>query len=694
MSSTSSRSSTSTGAKGYGALEHKGKIAVLDFGGQYAHLIASRIRRLGAYSEIRACDDLDAETARREYAGIIYSGGPASVYEAGAPRCDPALVDAGLPVLGICYGHQLLMQQTGGQVETSSSQEFGPARLELVRPAGLFEGEPAGETQGQSEDSTVWMSHGDEVSALPAGFEILARTPDCEHAAVGDLNRKLFGLQFHPEVTNTVRGDAYLRNFIKLCGLENTWSLDDFLEQEIQRLRETVGDKKIFFLISGGVDSTVAFALLARALPAEHLLGLFVDTGFMRDREGAEVAEALRQVGVNLHVSEAGDLYFSKLDRVYDPEEKRRIIGELFIEVQGQEVPRLGLNAEEWYLGQGTIYPDTIESGSTKHSHKIKTHHNRVPAVEELIRLGRVVEPIRDLYKDEVRQLGRLLGLPATIVERHPFPGPGLAVRCLCLESEPDSVSADEAAAARLLGGEAASTNGDGDADAGADVQGEIAKLLKDLQLTGRVLPVRSVGVQGDQRSYARCAGLFAQNGNDPLLALQAGGDGGESGEWSAILELARLVPNQYRALNRMLLCTGWRDSDSQAKGVGPGVLEIAARFPVHLSPDRIELLRKADRIVHDFQLEKKIYDEIWQFPVVLVPAGLASAASRDSNGDSKGESIILRPIVSTDAMTASVYRMAPEHLRELSDRILELPGCDFVFYDLTSKPPGTIEWE
>ncbi|MCR9144368.1 MAG: glutamine-hydrolyzing GMP synthase [bacterium] len=662
-------------------MNSRAKIVVLDFGGQYAHLIASRIRRLGAYSEIRACDDLDVETARREYAGIIYSGGPASVYEPGAPRCDPALVESGLPVLGICYGHQLLMQQTGGQVETSSSQEFGPAQLELLQPAGLFEGEAVGPGIAPI-DATVWMSHGDEVSQLPAGFEILARTPDCAHAAVGDLKRRLFGLQFHPEVTNTARGDEYLRNFIKLCGLENTWSLDDFLEQEISRLRDTVGDKKIFFLISGGVDSTVAFALLARALPAEHLLGLFVDTGFMRDREGAEVADALRKVGVNLHVSEAGPLYFEKLDRVYDPEEKRRIIGELFLEVQGREVPALGLNAEEWYLGQGTIYPDTIESGSTKHSHKIKTHHNRVPAVEELIRLGRVVEPIRDLYKDEVRQLGRLLELPPTIVERHPFPGPGLAVRCLCLEKAPEPTAEEGAAAAALENPKASA--GAANKQGGVAEPG-IAGLLTRLNLTARVLPVRSVGVQGDQRSYARCAALFANHPQNSEGAIAAVRGSADAEAWSEILELARLVPNQYRSLNRMLLCTARKDG-AAATAAPEAPPEIAARFPVHLSEDRIEILRKADRIVHDFQLEKKIYDDIWQFPVVLVPAGLA--------GGNSGESIVLRPIVSTDAMTASVYPMAPELLQELSNRILELPGCDFVFYDLTSKPPGTIEWE
>jgi GMP synthase (glutamine-hydrolysing) len=534
------------------------------------------------------------------------------------------------------------------------------------------------------------MSHGDEVTALPPGFSTLASTADCRYAAVGDLERNLYGLQFHPEVKDTTRGDEYLRNFIKICGLENSWNLDDFLSQEIERLREQVGNKKVFFLISGGVDSTVAFALLARALPPEHLLGLFVDTGFMRDREGVEVTEALGKVGVHVHVSDAGRLYYEKLDGVYDPEEKRRIIGELFLDVQAREVPRLGLNAAEWYLGQGTIYPDTIESGATAHSHKIKTHHNRVPAVEELIRLGRVVEPIRELYKDEVRQLGRLLGLPATIVERHPFPGPGLAVRCLCLR-EAEVVSSDEARLASLLAADPVipiSPNGRKDTGSPqiTDDRESVAiraQLIR-LRLNGQVLPVRSVGVQGDQRSYARPAGLFATAGKvgevtpDPLACL-AGPDG-----WGAVLELARWIPNRFRALNRVLLCSGGRHLTPGA-WVNPAGPEIQARSPVHLSEERIALLRRADRIVHDFQHEHAIYDEIWQFPVVLVPAGL---------GDGHGESLVLRPIVSTDAMTASVYRMAPRLLQELTARLLELPGCDLIFYDLTSKPPGTIEWE
>lgn len=311
----------------------------------------------------------------------------------------------------------------------------------------------------------------------------------------------------------------------------------------------------------------------------------------------------------------------------------------------------------------GTIYPDTIESGATAHSHKIKTHHNRVAAVEELIKKGRVVEPIRELYKDEVRRLGSLLGLPDSIVLRHPFPGPGLAVRCLCLEHPPEDGDGEREAAA-LLGPRDVRTAADGEA-------ASIQERLDRAGLAALLLPVYSVGVQGDQRSYARCAALFPDTATSPAAPA-------DLDAWNDALEIARRIPNRFRALNRVLYCAA-RSDTAQAYP------QIQARFPVDLNAARIELLRQADRIVHDFQIEAGIYGEIWQFPTVLVPAG---------NGAGSGESIVLRPITSTDAMTASVYRMRAEHLRTLAGRIVALDGVDFVFYDLTSKPPGTIEWE
>ncbi|MCB1327609.1 MAG: glutamine-hydrolyzing GMP synthase [Spirochaetales bacterium] len=617
----------------------KDKIAVLDFGGQYAHLIASRVRRLGTYSEIRSPDDLTADELSSKYSGLILSGGPASVYGEGAPRSRPELLEVGLPVLGICYGHQLMMLQRGGEVRNAGGQEFGPAQLEVISATGLLSGE-------NGVRGTVWMSHGDEVVALPAGFEPLARTADCAYAAVADLERRHFGLQFHPEVRHTERGDHYLRNFLRICGVENTWDLGDFLQDEIEKIRKQVVDRKVFFLVSGGVDSTVAFALLAKALPPDHLKGLFVDTGFMRLEEGVQVRAALREVGVELEIADASDRYFSALRGVYEPEEKRRIIGELFVRVQADFVKDMGLDPDEWYLGQGTIYPDTIESGATKHSHRIKTHHNRVPAIEELLARGRVVEPLRELYKDEVRRLGSLLGLPEALVMRHPFPGPGLAVRCLCAGGEPEFSPEEHALQQKLA-------------------SGKIPELesVRPHAMTATLLPLHSVGVQGDQRSYARSCALIGKAGDWP--------------DWATLKEIGRRLPNRYRLLNRVLLCSGAKERELPER--------LEARFPVDLNRERIERLRVADRIVHDFQVETGLYDAIWQFPTVLVPVGLPG---------SMGEAIILRPIISSDAMTAAAFEMSFGQIQGLTARLLKLDGIDLVFYDLTSKPPGTIEWE
>lgn len=628
-------------------------IAVLDFGGQYAHLIASKIRRLGAYSEICDPATLNPATLKKQYAGLIYSGGPSSVYDTHAPRCEATLLECGVPVLGICYGHQLIMQQLGGEVRRSKSREYGPARLKIKTSGAIFRGEDP------AESYTVWMSHGDEATHLPDGFEILASTPDCEFAAVGNLHRNIFSLQFHPEVKHSEHGDNYLLNFIELCGLKDSWNLSDFLQNELDRIRNQVQDKKVFLLCSGGVDSTVAFALLARALPADHLRGLLVDTGFMRAREVEEVQETLRPLGVQLEVAHAASRYYDALQSKFDPEEKRGIIGQLFIDVQADAVRSMNLDPAQWFLGQGTIYPDTIESGATTHSQKIKTHHNRVPAIQALMNEGRVVEPLKELYKDEVRQLGRMLGLASELVDRHPFPGPGLAVRCLCTARtiEPGEL---ELNFIKQLNGDRSTNIKD---SKGATEEIELSRSLASQNLETILLPVRSVGVQGDRRTYAHPVALLA--------------DQIESLDWPQLNFIASAIPNRCSQINRVLLC------------LEPGLfssMQLKTLAPVYLSRDRINILRRADHIVHEFQIRNNIYAEIWQFPVVLIPVHRAHKAV--------AESLVLRPIVSSDAMTASAYPMPENHLIELNQSLCAIDGIDLVFLDLTSKPPGTIEWE
>ncbi len=620
----------------------KTKLGILDFGGQYAHLIAARVRHLGVYCEILSPIHLKPEDVQKEYAGLIFSGGPNSVYEEGVLACDVQIYRLGLPILGICYGHQLLIKQAGGVVKLSKKPEFGPAPLLIKNYSNLFYG------IDQEKNPIVWMSHVDEVEMLPSGFEVLAQTEDCSYAAVGDINRNLFGLQFHPEVQESEWGLQILKNFISICNVETNWTLKKFLKEEEEKIFEQVGDRKVFFLLSGGVDSTVAFALLARYLKPENLIGLHIDTGFMRHNESKQVKEALGVLGTNITIWDASEQFYTELEGIVDSEKKRQIIGELFIQVQRSASESLGLDEANWFLGQGTIYPDQIESGSSQNSSRIKTHHNRVEGIEKLIRAGRVVEPIQRLYKDEVRKLGALLGLPSQLLERHPFPGPGLAVRCLCSDKKEEKKSSSIPS---LLERESF----------GFSQMQAIEDNLKKYRMSLEKLPIRSVGVQGDQRSYKHCLALFYEE---------------DFPDWAFLMELARLIPNRVSSLNRVVLFLGKKRKEDT----------FQLDTPSYLTKERIGLLRKADAVATEFFFEKDIYHEIWQCPVVLLPL-------KKMNGPT-GNVLILRPVCSINAMTASVYPMKIEYIRELNEALRSIPQCVGVFYDLTSKPPGTIEWE
>lgn len=598
------------------------KIAVLDFGGQYAHLIANRVRRLGVYSEI-----LDGETKAeklRDFKGIIFSGGPQSVYDHDAVKCDPEVLKLGVPILGICYGHQLLAYTEGSRVEPARVREYGLAQMKVLKTEGVF--------KGLQSFETVWMSHGDSVKELPPGYEVIGET-DGEHAAIANFEKKFFGFQFHVEVVHTVHGKKILKNFLELCGVDFSWKIDDYIAQEIATIRERVGDKKVFMMVSGGVDSTVAFVLLEKALGPERVYGLFVDTGFLRMNEREQVTKALDALGfANLHIRDESKRYFEALKDRYDPEAKRKIIGDLFLEVQKDVADELHLNPEEWLLGQGTIYPDTIETGGTRHAAKIKTHHNRVPQIEELMKAGRIIEPLAQLYKDEVREVGEKLGLPAAMVWRHPFPGPGLAVRCLCVQESkyPEN---------HML------------------IEKKIDAELKPFGLSGKILPIQSVGVQGDFRTYRH-----------PLVLV-----GYFSGDFDALDGLATRLINQFKDINRVVLALAPHKISS---------LKVQQNY---LTPERIELLKKADAVVSEFLVEHGLQREIWQFPTVLIPLSV----NREG-----GESIVLRPVSSEEAMTASFYRMEKKLLVDLTARVAAIPSVTAVFYDITNKPPGTIEWE
>lgn len=598
------------------------KIVVLDFGGQYAHLIANRIRRLGVFSEIKEGDVSALEL--KDYKGIIMSGGPASVSASDSVKCDPAVFELGIPILGICYGHQLVAHFLGGEVNKGQVSEYGQAKVKFLKREGVFE--------GVGEEESVWMSHFDQVVKAPEGFEIVASTSDCPIAAMMNKEKRIYTLQFHPEVTHTPCGMGILENFVRLTGALREWNIENYIEQILAEIKEKVGTRKVFLMISGGVDSTVAFSLLAKALGKDRVYGLFVDTGFMRHSERKEVEAALKGIGVdNLHVYDGADKYFAALEGVYEPEEKRKIIGDLFIDIQQEVSENLGLNPDEWMLGQGTIYPDWIETGGSRHADKIKTHHNRVERIQKLEAEGKVIEPLVQLYKDEVRLVGEKLGLPGHLVWRHPFPGPGLAVRCLCAKEEDWPKNLDK-------------------------LNASLNEVAKEEGFTATVLPIKSVGVQGDERTYRH-----------PVLLC------GEGKDWHRLNALATRLTNQCHDINRVLLC------------LNAGKITDLRIQKNHMTRERILTIQQADKVVMDYIAEAQIDKEIWQFPTVLLPLIL---------NNENGESIVLRPVESQEAMTANFYPMKERHLAELVKRLGSLQGISGIFYDITNKPPGTIEWE
>ena len=510
---------------------------IIDFGSQVTQLIARRLRETGVYCEIhpfnRVSEDFLAEYKPK---AIILSGGPASTKLATSPRAPEAVFDVGAPILGICYGEQTICAQLGGDVENSDHKEFGRAEVEVIKESPLFDGVW---TAGNAYQ--VWMSHGDRVNAIPEGFDVIAKSEGAPFAAIADEARRIYGVQFHPEVMHTPDGAKLLKNFThKIAGLSGDWTMAAFRDEAIDEIRKQVGDARVICGLSGGVDSSVAAVLIHEAI-GEQLTCVFVDTGLMRAGEGEEVVRLFRDsYNIPLIHVEAEDLFLGKLEGVDDPERKRKIIGATFIDVFDEEAGKIE-NAE--FLAQGTLYPDVIESVSFDGgpSVTIKSHHN-VGGLPERMNL-KLVEPLRELFKDEVRALGRELGLPDHFVARHPFPGPGLAIR----------------------------------------IPGEVIK-------------------------------------------------------------------------------------------------------------EKADILRKADAIYLDEIKKAGLYDEIWQAFAVLLPVRTVGVMGDERTYD---HVLALRAVTSTDGMTADYYPYSHEFLGRCATRIInEVRGVNRVVYDVTSKPPGTIEWE
>jgi GMP synthase (glutamine-hydrolysing) len=490
-------------------------VLVLDFGGQYNQLIARRVRELSVYSEMVPYDISYAEVVEKNPRAVILTGGPASVHIEDAPACDKRIFEMGIPVLGICYGMQLLAHQLGGEVKASNLREYGRSHLGVISDDKLF--------FGLEREMQVWMSHGDSIISLPDGFEVTAGTDNCSIAAMSNPSRQLYGVQFHPEVKHTIYGMDILKNFLfEVCGLKGDWDLSDFIAETVAGIRNKVGSKKILCALSGGVDSSVAATLVHQAV-GERLVCVFVDNGLMRKGEAEQVVETFHDgMKMNLVFADARERFLNKLAGVTEPERKRKIIGEEFIRVFEEEASRLG---EIDYLVQGTIYPDVIESG-TKTATTIKSHHN-VGGLPEDMKFD-LVEPLRLLFKDEVRIIGERLGIPADMVWRQPFPGPGLGVRVL------EEVTSEKVEILK---------------EADAIVREEIKKagLEREIWQAFAVLPpVRSVGVMGDARTYAY-----------PIIIRAVVSDDAMTAEWARLpyelLDImARRIVNEVKGVNRV----------------------------------------------------------------------------------------------------------------------------------------------
>jgi len=519
-------------------MEHSELVLILDFGAQYSQLIARRVRELGVYSELHPFSLPVDKIRALNPKGIILSGGPASVYDSGAPHSTPELFTLGIPVLGICYGLQMIAYQLGGQVDTSAKHEYGHAEVMIDDDADLFaglNGDAAQPERGEYIDlltppsqtkTVVWMSHGDALTTIPPGFERLAHSDNAPICAIRNRAKKIYGVQFHPEVNHTVKGRQILKNFIyTICGARGGWNAGSFIEREIAEIRAVVGSSNVICALSGGVDSSVLAVLLHQAI-GDKLHCIHINNGVMRRNESEAIVKLYRDTyHFNLEYVDASELFLGRLAGVVDPEQKRKAIGATFIEVFEGKATRIG---NVGFLAQGTLYPDVIESVSFRGpSHKIKTHHN-VGGLPEKMQF-KLIEPFRELFKDEVRAVGRALGLPEEYIVRHPFPGPGLAVRII------GDVTREKV---RIVQ----------EADAIFVEQIRKAGLYESLwQAFCVLLPVQTVGVMGDQRTYENVVALRAVNSLDGMTADWA------QIPYEVLAKTSSRIVNEVRGVNRVV---------------------------------------------------------------------------------------------------------------------------------------------
>lgn len=622
------------------------KIVVLDFGSQYAHLIAKRFRMLGYYSEI-ALPSADVSTFEN-VKGIVFSGGPSSVYDEKVPEFNSKILDLEIPILGLCYGHYIVQQGYNGKIGKAAVGEFGFSTLELNDKVKcpLFE--------GIEKIQQVWMSHQDGVFELGDGFETVGSTKDCKYAATQNLEKKRFSLQFHCEVKDTPCGNQIFENFAKYCEMSQNWDQDTVLQIILEQIKTQAEGKNVLLFLSGGVDSTITFALLNKALGQDRVLGLHIDNGFMRKNESKNVDIAYRKFGFeNFIVEDASESFLKAIAGLSDPQKKRMAVGENFITVRNEVVAKQHLDEDKWLLAQGTLYPDIIESGGTKNSHTIKTHHNRVQGIQDLIARGLIIEPIRDLYKDEVRAIGKKLGLDDELVMRHPFPGPGLSINVLCNDGKSWTSKDDEELAAAKKELEEIKLNM------------FCAHCTQDLKRT--VLPVRSVGVQGDFRTYRFPALLTFKNEGNGFYHFP--------GKREKIEECSSTITNAAKFLNRTCIKL------YQKPSVKDEDLKLQEGF---CDKRRLDQLREVDNIVLTELHKSGWYNKIFQHLTIDLP--YASAEDKAT--------FVLRPVISEDVMTARFAMLPEELLNTIVHKIAELDFVDALYFDATNKPPATFGWE
>lgn len=633
-------------------MHEKKYIAILDFGGQYAHLISKRLRYLGFYTQIFspsvAINDISSA------AGIILSGSPFSVYGPDRPEFNEHILQCEKPILGLCYGHQLIGILSGGEIEAGSTKEYGISYLNIVNQSPILTGIP--------RNNQVWMSHGDKISVIPRDYQVIAATTDCAVAAMENKGKKIFGLQFHPEVIDTINGNRILRNFVNICQMNKNWNMNIYLKNLVPRIKKQVSEKNVLLFLSGGVDSSVAFSLLNKALGKERVLGLYIDSGFMRKNESKQIMHVYKKARMkNVRMVNEENRFLKAVKGIMDPQKKRKIIGETFIHCKDAFIHSLKLDSDNWILAQGTLYPDIIESGGSLHADVIKTHHNRVQGIQYLLEKGLVVEPLKDLYKDEVRRLGKMLKLPVSIIKRHPFPGPGLAINVICSDKasgkfmENEGINhADNLEKIRQLVTQYS-----------CDWSLKFNAILKKLSFL--YLPVKSVGVQGDQRTY------------NPPLAIWFDVDNRfkkrdiEKKIFMDFLEnFSTFLTNNIPGLNRVV----WLLNPQNAGNL--------KKQELTLSKLNLDVLREIDAIITNKFKHYGIYFKIFQNLTILLPLG------KENNR----YSAVIRPVVSEDVMTARFAKINPRLLMKISREIIKKLPVDAVFYDISNKPPATFGWE